>query len=40
MVSEYRSKAIPLDVTYADPQAVGYMRAGSADRDGFGGFQI
>ena len=32
--SEYRNKAILLDVTYADPQAVGHMRAGSADRDG------
>ena len=25
---------ILLDVTYADPQAVGHMRAGSANRDG------
>lgn len=32
--SKYRSKAIILDVAYADPQAVGYMRAGSASRDG------
>ena len=32
--SEYSNKAIPLDVTYADPPAVGHMRAGSADRDG------
>ena len=32
--SEYRNKAILLDVTYADPQAVGHMREGSADRDG------
>ena len=32
--SEYRNKAILLDVTYADPQAVGHVRAGSADRDG------
>ena len=32
--AEYRNKAILLDVTYADPQAVGHMRAGSANRDG------
>ena len=32
--SEYRSKSILVDVTFADPQAVGQMRAGSADRDG------
>ena len=32
--AEYRSKAILLDVTYADPQAVGHMHAGSANRDG------
>ena len=32
--SEYRNKAILLDVTYADPQAGIHMRAGSADRDG------
>ena len=33
--SEYRNKAILLDVTYADPQAVGYMPlAGNTDRDG------
>ena len=32
--SEYRNEAILLDVTYADPQAVGHMLAGSADRDG------
>ena len=32
--SEYRKKAILLDVRYADAQAVGHMRAGSADRDG------
>ena len=32
--AEYRNKAILLDVTYADPQAVGHMRASSADRDG------
>ena len=32
--SEYRNKTILLDITYADPQAVGHMRAGSADRDG------
>ena len=31
---EYRNKAILLDVTYADPQAMGHMRVGSADRDG------
>ena len=31
---EYRNKAILLDVTYADPQAMGHMREGSADRDG------
>ena len=32
--SEFRNKAILLDVTYyADPQAVGHMRAGGADRD-------
>ena len=32
--SEYSNKAIPLDVTYADPPAVGHMRAGNPDRDG------
>ena len=32
--SEYLNKAILLDFTYADPQAVDHMRAGSADRDG------
>ena len=33
--SEHRNKAILLDVTYADPQAVGYMPlAGNTDRDG------
>ena len=32
--SEYRNKAMLLDVTYADPQTVGHMHAGSADRDG------
>ena len=32
--SEYRKKAILFDVTYADPQAMGHMREGSADRDG------
>ena len=32
--SKYRNKTILLDVTYADPQAVGHMRAGSAYRDG------
>ena len=31
--SDCRNKAILLDVTNADPQAVGHMRAGSADRD-------
>lgn len=31
--SEYRNKAIPLDVTYADPQAGVHMRTGSSDRD-------
>ena len=34
MASEYRHKAIPLDVTYADPPAGIHMRARSADRDG------
>ena len=29
--SEYRNKAILLDVTYVDPKAVGHMRAGNAD---------
>ena len=28
-----------LDVTYADQQAVGHMRAGSADRDGLAAFK-
>ena len=32
--SEYRNKGILLDVTYADPQAAGHMRAGSANQDG------
>ena len=32
--SEYRNKAMLLDVTYADPQAADHMRAGSANRDG------
>ena len=32
--AEYRNKAILLDVTYVDPQAVGHMRTGSANRDG------
>ena len=32
--SEYRIKAILLDVTYADPQAVGHMHTGGAGRDG------
>ena len=32
--SEYRNKTILLDVTYADAQAVGLMRSGSADREG------
>ena len=32
--SEYRNKAILLDVTYADPQAGVHMRTGKADRDG------
>ena len=32
--SGHRNKAILLDVTYADPQAVGHMPAGRADRDG------
>ena len=32
--SEYRNKAILLDITHADPQARVHMRAGSADRDG------
>ena len=32
--AEYRNNAILLDVTYADPQAMGHMRAGSADGDG------
>ena len=32
--AEYRYKAILLDVTYADPQSVGHMRADSANRDG------
>ena len=32
--SEYRNKTILLDVTYADAQAVGHMRSGSADREG------
>ena len=32
--SEYRNKAILLDVAYADPQPAGHMRAGSANRDG------
>ena len=32
--AEYRNKAILLDVTHADPQAVGHMRAGSTNRDG------
>ena len=31
--AEYRNKAILLDVTYVDSQAVGHMRAGSANRD-------
>ena len=31
--SEYRNKAILLDVTYANPQAGMHMREGSADRD-------
>ena len=34
MLSEYRYKAILLDVTHADPQAVGHIRAGSANGDG------
>ena len=29
--SEYRNKAILLDVTHADPQAWAHMREGSAD---------
>ena len=32
--SEYRNKAILLDVTHTDPQARVHMRDGSADRDG------
>ena len=32
--AEYRNKAILLDVTYADPQAVGHMRAGSSIETG------
>ena len=32
--SEYRNKAILLDVTYADPQAGVHMRTGRADRHG------
>ena len=32
--SEYRNKAILLDVTHADPQARVHMRNGRADRDG------
>ena len=32
--SEYRNKAILLDVKHADPQARVHMRDGSADRDG------
>ena len=32
--SEYRNKMMLLDVMYADPQTVGHMRAGGADRDG------
>lgn len=32
--SEYRNKAVLLDVMFADPQAGGRMRAGSADQDG------
>ena len=32
--SEYRNKVILLDVTFADPQAAGHMRAGSAIWDG------
>ena len=32
--SEYRNQAILLDVKYAEPQAVGHIRAGSADQDG------
>ena len=31
---EYRNKATLFGVTYADPQAAGHMRAGSANRDG------
>ena len=31
--SEFRNKSVLLDVTCADPQAAGHMRAGSADRD-------
>ena len=34
MASEYRNKATLLDVTYADPHAVGNMGTGSANRDG------
>ena len=32
--SEYRNKAILVDVTHADPQARVHMRDGIADRDG------
>ena len=31
--SEYRNKAILLDVTFADLEAMSHMRTGSADRD-------
>ena len=36
--SEYRNKAIVLDVTYAGPQTVVHMRTGSADRGGSAAF--
>ena len=32
--SEYRNKAILVDVTHADPQARAHMRDGRFDRDG------
>ena len=38
--SEYRNKATLLDVTRADPQAMGYMRTGNAERDRLAAFKI
>ena len=32
--SDFRHKSILIDVTYADPQARVYLRAGSVDQDG------